>query len=95
MLSRYDEFELTDSAYRHGYDDEDVAEMLRGALVVIRNRHGRLLGYEVFGRNRGGAYLVAAGRVVTSSQGTTVFRVFHVYRMTDTKRRRFRSQGQR
>ncbi len=61
MLPRYDEFELTDSAYGHGYHDEDVAEMLRGAHLVIGNRRGRLVGYEIFGRNRGGSYYLLLG----------------------------------
>ena len=94
MFPRYDEFELTDSAYRHGYDDEDVAEMLRGPLVVIRSRRGQLVGYEIFGRNRAGAYLIAAARVVTS-QDVKVLRVFHVNRMTDTERQRFQRQVKR
>jgi hypothetical protein len=86
---RYDAFELTDSAYRHGYHDEDVAEMLRGPHLVIRSRRGRLVGYEIFGRNRAGHYLLAAGRVV-KYRGVRQLRVFHVNRMTDDERKRFR-----
>ncbi len=91
MAIRYEEFELTDSAYGHGYNDEDVAEMLRGPHLVIRNRRGRMVGYEIFGRTRAGAYLLAAARVV-ESRGVSVFRVFHVDRMTDAERRRFQRQ---
>ena len=94
MFPRYDELELTDSAYRHGYNDEDVAEMLRGRHLVIRSRRGRLIGYEIFGRNRGGSYLLAAARVVQSG-GDKVLRVFHVNRMTDAERRRFQRQMSR
>ena len=89
MLPSYDEFELTDSAYRHGFHDEDFAEMLRGRHLVIRNRRGRMMGYEVFGRNHGGVYLLAAGRVV-ESHGQTIFRVFHLGRMNAADRRRFK-----
>jgi hypothetical protein len=88
MTPHYDEFELTDSAYRHGFSDEDFAEMLRGRHLAIKNRRGRLVGYEIFGRNRGGAYLLAAGRLVESVHGD-VFRVFHLARMSETERRRF------
>ena len=59
--------------------------------MVIHNRRGRLAGYEIFGRNRAGVYLLAAGRVV-ESRGVKVFRVFHVNRMTVTERRRFQRQ---
>ena len=91
MPARYDEFELTDSAYRHGYNDEDVAEMLRGTHLVIRNRRGRLVGYEILGRNRAGSYLLAAGRVVESG-GAKVLRVFHVNRMSGAEGRRCQRQ---
>ena len=91
MLPQYEEFELTDSAYRHGYNDEDFAEMLRRTHLVIRNRRGRLAGYEIFGRNRAGVYLLAASRVV-ESRGVKILRVFHVNRMTQTERRRFQRQ---
>jgi hypothetical protein len=89
MLPRYDEFELTDSAYKHGFNDEDFAEVLRGPHLVVRNRRGKRIGYEVLGRNLAGAYLLAAGRVI-QSEDRKVFRVFHLDRMTDAERRRFR-----
>ena len=60
----YDEFELTESAYRHGYDDADFAEMLRRRHLIVRSRRGRLAGYEILGRNVSGEYLLAAGRVI-------------------------------
>ena len=91
MGLRYDEIELTESAYRHGYEDEDVAEMLRTPHLIVVNRRGRLQGYEIFGRNSAGAYLLLAGRVV-EYQGVPVFRVFHIGRMTDTERKRFQRQ---
>ncbi len=89
MKLPYPEFELTDSAYRHGFADEDFAQMLRERHLIIRNRRGKLIGYEIFGQNGGGTYLVAAGRGVQSER-STIFRVFHLNRMTDAERRRFR-----
>jgi hypothetical protein len=89
MGSPYPEFELTYSAYRHGYGDEDFAQMLRGRILVTRSRRGRLIGYEVFGRNAAGAYLHAVGRVVQSG-GRKVLRVFHLSRMKDADRKRYR-----
>jgi len=91
MGLHYDEIELTESAYRHGYGDEDMAEMLRGRCLIISSRRGRLQGYEVFGRNSGGEYLLAAGRVVEYT-GNEIFRVFHINRMTDAERKRFLRQ---
>jgi hypothetical protein len=85
----YDEFELTESAYRHGYDDADFAEMLRQRHIVIRSRRGRLAGYEILGRNAAGEYLLAAGRVVELFD-MKVLRVFHLNRMSKAEERRFR-----
>jgi hypothetical protein len=85
----YDDFELTESAYRHGYDDGDLADMLRKRHVVIRSRRGRLAGYEILGRNSAGEYLLAAARVVESF-GVKVLRVFHLNRMNRSEERRFR-----
>jgi len=88
---RYDEFELTDSAYRHGFNDEDFAEMLRRRHLLLRSRRGKWVGYEIFGRNRKGEYLLAAGRIVQST-GVTRFRVFHLNRMSPAERRRFQRE---
>jgi hypothetical protein len=85
----YDEFEPTESAYRHGYDDADVADIFRGRHLVVRSRWGRLAGYEVLGRNQAGAYLLVAGRVVESS-GVKMLRIFHPNRMSEAEKRRFR-----
>ena len=85
----YDEIELTESAYRHGYDDADVAEMLRRRHLIVRSRRGRLVGYEILGRNSAGEYLLAAARVIESA-GTNVLRVFHLNRMSHSEKRRFR-----
>lgn len=90
----YGEIELTDSAYRHGFHDDDVAEMLRRRHLMIRSRRGKLVGYEVLGRNRGGIYLLAAGRIVQSGN-TKRFRVFHLNRMTPAERRRFQREIKR
>lgn len=47
----YDEFELTECAYKHGFDDADVAEMLRRRHLIVQSRRGKLAGYEILGRN--------------------------------------------
>ena len=85
----YDEFELTESAYRHGYDDADIAEMLRRRHLIVRSRRGRIAGYEILGRNAAGEYLLAAARVIELT-GVKVLRVFHLNRMSESEKRRFR-----
>ena len=88
MGQAHEEFELTDSAYRHGYDDEDVAELLRRRHLIFRSRRGRQFGYEFLGRNEAGEYLLVIGRVV-QSHGRKILRVFHIDRMGDADRKRF------
>ena len=84
---RFDEFFLTDSARRHGCNDQDVADVFRGRTFMINSRRGELDTYETFGRNRAGAYLLVAARLIESDEGRT-WRVFHVNRMTEAERRR-------
>jgi hypothetical protein len=63
--------------------------MLRQRHLVIRSRRGRLAGYEILGRNAAGEYLLAAARVIESA-GVKVLRVFHLARMSESEKRRFR-----
>jgi len=87
----YEEFELTESAYRHGYDDEDVAELLRGRHLLFRSRRGRQFGYEFLGRNGAAEYLLIVGRVV-ESKGQKILRIFHIDRMPENDRKRYQRQ---
>jgi len=91
MGPAYDEFYLTDSACRHGYDEEDVAELLRGRHLIFRSRRGRQFGYEFLGQNQAGEYLLVVGRVV-QSHGTKILRIFHIDRMLESDRKRFQRQ---
>jgi hypothetical protein len=65
--------------------------MIRGPHLVIRNRRGRKAGYELFGRNFAGAYLLAAGRLIHAG-GKRLLLVFHIGRMTPAERRRFQRE---
>ena len=94
MMPRFEEFELTESAYRHGFDDEDFGEMLRGPHIFIRSRRGKRAGYEILGLGGGGVYLLAAARVVQGEEKKRL-RVFHVNLMTAAEKRRFRRMVQR
>ncbi len=89
MPFAYDEFQLTESAYRHGFDDNDFAELTHQRHLVIRNRRGRMAGYEILGRNESGEYLIAAAKLVESG-GMKLLRVYHLGRMKNSEERRFR-----
>jgi hypothetical protein len=91
MLPNFDEFELTESALRHGFDEIDVADMLRRPKLVIRSRRRAIGVYEIFGRNREGAYLLAVGRLIEYN-GVKVLLIFHINRMTDAERGRYLRQ---
>jgi hypothetical protein len=88
----YDEFELVESAYRHGFDDLDFAQITHRRHLVIRNRRGRMEGYEILGRNDAGDYLIAAARMIESGN-LKLLRVYHLGRMKESERRRFRRRS--
>lgn len=88
MLPPFDEFFLTESAGRHGFDERNVAEVLERPCLVIRNRRGRSYGYEIFGRNAAGEYLLLAARRLQYGK-RSVLRVYHAARMTSAERRRY------
>ncbi len=88
MILSYDALILTESAYRHGFDEDDVVEVVERPCLVIVNRRGRSYGYEILGQNAGGAYLLLAAKLV-EYHDRTVLRVYHVNRMKDSDRRRY------
>ena len=74
------------SAFHHGYTEEDFYEVLAGRYLKIRSQRGLQDVYELLGRNLAGDYLHIIYRVLPGGQ----FRVFHMSRMTETQRRRYR-----
>ncbi len=77
------------SAFRHGYIEQDFYELLAGRYLKIRSQRGIEDVYELLGQNLSGDYLHVVYRVMTDR----IFRVFHISRMTEQQRRRFRRTG--
>ena len=75
------------SAFHHGYDAEDFYELLAGRPMKIRSQRGIDDVYELLGRNLAGDYLHIVYRVLADGR----LRVFHINRMTDRQKRRYRS----
>ncbi|MEW6296217.1 MAG: hypothetical protein AB1671_00540 [Thermodesulfobacteriota bacterium] len=73
------------SAFRHGYATEDFYEVVAGRPLKIRSQRGLDEVYELLGRNLAGDYLIIY-RVLADGR----LRVFHMSRMTDAQRRRYR-----
>lgn len=74
------------SAFRHGYAEKDFYELLTGRYLKIRSQRGLDDVYELLGRNLEGDYLHMVYRVRPDGG----LRVFHISRMTEEQRRRYR-----
>jgi hypothetical protein len=78
---------FTPSAFHHEYDAEDFYEVLASRPIKIRSQRGIDDVYELLGRNLAGEYLHLIYRVLADGR----LRVFHINRMTDRQKRRYRS----
>ena len=74
------------SAFHHGYEVEDFFEVVAGRPLKIRSQRGFDDVYELLGRNLAGDYLHIIYRLLADGR----LRVFHMNRMTDAQKRRFR-----
>jgi len=74
------------SAFHHGYDAEDFYELAASHPLKIRSQRGLDDVYELLGRNLAGDYLHIVYRVLADGR----LRVFHMNRMTDAQRQRYR-----
>ena len=74
------------SAFKHGYVKQDFYELLAGRYLKIRSQRGLGDVYELLGRNLGGAYLHVVYRILPDGR----LRVFHMGRMTEKQKRRYR-----
>ena len=75
---------FADSAFRHGYDEDDFYELLEAGPLKIRSRRGLKNIYELMGRNYAGDYLHVAYRRETDREV-----VFHIRRMSPQEKRLF------
>lgn len=73
-------------AFHHSYEAEDFFEVVAGRPLKIRSQRGFDDIYELLGRNLAGDYLHIVYRVLADGR----LRVFHMNRMTDAQKRRFR-----
>ncbi len=80
------EVTFTPSAFRHGFSEADFYELLTGRYLKICSQQGLPHVYELLGRNLAGDYLHVVYRVRESGRMV----VFHMRRMTDRERRRYR-----
>ena len=72
---------FVESAFRHGYGEEDYFEVLESRPFKTRSRRGLRNVYEVYGRNHTGDYLHIAFR----KEGPRTI-VFHIRRMDDQEK---------
>jgi len=64
--------------------------MLARRPLIVKSRRGLEHGYEILGRNASGEYLHAVGRALVDATDKPFF-VFHIDRMYDRDRRRYRA----
>jgi hypothetical protein len=76
---------FAESAFRHGYEEEDFYEALEAGPLKLRSRRGLEGVYELYGRNYVGDYLHIAYR----RDGERVV-VFHMRRMSEREKRFYR-----
>lgn len=80
---------FTESAFRHGYTEEDFYELLESRYRKTRSHRGLDSVYELLGRNRNGDYLYVIYRILSDGR----FLVFHIARMNETQRRRYQKKA--
>ncbi len=81
------EADFANSAFRHGYSEQDFYELLAADYIKIRSQRGLNDVYELLGRNLSGAYIHIVYRVLPDRR----VRVFHMNGMTEAQKKRFRS----
>lgn len=77
---------FADSAYKHGYTEQDYAQVVRHHPLQFRSRRGVTNGFELLGRNDAGDYLHIVLRKYWN-QAEKVVIVFHINRMCEADRR--------
>jgi hypothetical protein len=76
---------FVESAFNHGYREEDFFEVLQMAPLKLRSRRGLKGVYELFGRNHAGEYLHVAYR----QEGDRDV-VFHIRAMSPREKQTYR-----
>ena len=76
---------FVESAFRHGYLEDDFFEVLETGPLKLRSRRGLKGIYELYGRNYTGEYLHIAYRRDGNQEV-----VFHMREMRPREKRRYR-----
>jgi hypothetical protein len=81
---------FVESAFKHGYGEEDFYEVLERSPVKLKSSRGLAGVYELYGRNFAGDYLHIAYR----RSGDEIV-VFHMRGMSSAEKKRYRQRWQR
>jgi hypothetical protein len=76
---------FTESAHKHGFQEEDFYEVLEAGPLKLRSQRGLEGVYELYGRNYAGEYLHIAYR----REGDREV-VFHIRTMSPREKQRYR-----
>ena len=76
---------FVDSAFKHGYEEDDFFELLETGPLKLRSRRGLKGVYELLGRNYAGEYLHVAYRREENREV-----VFHIRAMSPREKQRYR-----
>lgn len=76
---------FVESAFKHGYQEEDFYEVLENAPLKFRSKRGLEDVYELYGRNFAGEYLHIAYRRETDREV-----VFHMREMSRREKQIYR-----
>jgi hypothetical protein len=76
---------FVESAFKHGYDEDDFFEVLETGPLKLRSQRGLKGVYELLGRNYAGQYLHVAYRREADRQV-----VFHMRAMTTREKQQYR-----
>ena len=78
---------FVESAFKHGYREEDFFEVLETGPLKLRSKRGLDGVYELYGRNYAGEYLHIAYRREADREV-----VFHMRAMSVPEKRRYRNR---
>ena len=78
---------FVDSAFKHGYSEDDFFEVLETGPLKLRSRRGLVGIYELLGRTHSGEYLHLAYR-----REPDQVVVFHMRTMTPAEKNRYRKR---
>ncbi len=78
--------EFSNTAFRHGYHEEDFFELLSSKYIKLKSQRGIADLFELLGQNLVGDYIHIIYRAVPKEN---LLRVFHINRMTEKQKKRF------